>query len=342
MDTNLQDFFRVIPEAKQDWQRRVQLLRLLQLQQPLGRRLIAQILQGTERIIRDDLTVLKDAKLIETSRLGVTLSKDGIEWLQVMGPIIQQQQDLQYYEEALQQRLQVERVYVLPGDCDENPWTQKELGRKAAQILRNEVRDGDVIAVNGGTSMAMMATYLLPWNRRAVTFVPARGSLGEEIKYEASTIAVTSAQHTGSTYKVFNLPEQMSTTTIQSLLKEEYVQDWLQLLQNARLFLHGIGEATTMAERRRLPREILKRLEEGAAVGEAYGTFFTAAGDVVYETPTIGLHLQQGLKVERVIALAGGKSKGKAIQAVVCYGQKAGYSYILITDVGAAQAILST
>jgi central glycolytic genes regulator len=93
----------------------------------------------------------------------------------------------------------------------------------------------------------------------------------------------------------------------------------------------------TMAKRRRSSTEVLDKLSESNAVGEAFGYYFNEAGEVVHKVHTIGLQLEDLQNAEHVIAVAGGQSKGKAIGA---YLKQAPASTILITDEGAAKELL--
>jgi central glycolytic genes regulator len=103
------------------------------------------------------------------------------------------------------------------------------------------------------------------------------------------------------------------------------------------MVLHGIGDAITMAERRKTYSEIKRKLEEKKAVGEAFGYYFNEEGEIVHKVLTIGLQLEDLAHIPHVIAVAGGSSKAKAIKA---YLKQAPSSTILITDEGVAQRLL--
>jgi central glycolytic genes regulator len=72
-------------------------------------------------------------------------------------------------------------------------------------------------------------------------------------------------------------------------------------------------------------------------VSEAFGYYFNEAGETVHRMPTIGLQLEDVKKAEAVLSIAGGKSKAKAILSF----SKQSCQNVLITDEGAARAILS-
>jgi central glycolytic genes regulator len=102
------------------------------------------------------------------------------------------------------------------------------------------------------------------------------------------------------------------------------------------MVVHGIGDAMTMAERRRTPEEDLKKIQAGQAVGEAFGYYFNQHGEVVHKVKTIGIQLDDLKNNKCVVAVAGGSSKAKAIKAFL---QQARDS-VLITDEGAAKELV--
>lgn len=92
-----------------------------------------------------------------------------------------------------------------------------------------------------------------------------------------------------------------------------------------------------MAHRRSMAPEVIAMLNKKKAVGEAFGYFFDEKGQIVYRISRIGIQLEDLASMECVIAVAGGASKAKAI---VSYMKHAPKQTCLITDEGAAKAIL--
>lgn len=133
------------------------------------------------------------------------------------------------------------------------------------------------------------------------------------------------------------VPEQVSEETYKPLLQEPAVYNILKMVDKANCVLHSIGDARLMAERRGMSSDVLALIEKEAAVGEAFGYFFNETGKVVYKIPRIGLQLKELARVHCVLAIAGGKSKAKAIEA---YMKNAPNQTWLITDEGAANQIL--
>ena len=91
-----------------------------------------------------------------------------------------------------------------------------------------------------------------------------------------------------------------------------------------------------MARHRRLGSEVIAKLEEDGAVGEAFGQYCALDGRQVYMTNNAGLMLQDLQHIGTIIGIAGGKSKAAAILSVI----RASRQDILITDEAAAHEIL--
>ena len=140
--------------------------------------------------------------------------------------------------------------------------------------------------------MASVAEMMAPLTgKHEILFVPARGGIGEDVKNQANTICSKMAEQTGAKHRVLYVPDQVSNELYQSIIKDPEIHEVLSLIQSASMVLHGIGDAITMAERRKTSSEIIAKLKESHAVGEAFGYYFNEHGEVVYKGQTIGLQL---------------------------------------------------
>src|SRR5262249_18977149 len=150
---------------------------------------------------------------------------------------------------------------------------------------------------------------------KELLFVPARGGVGEDVHNQANTISSIMSQNTHSKHRVFYVPDQVSMEIYESLIKEPDIHEVLNLIRSASMVLHGIGDAITMAKRRKSSPDILKKLEQEKAASESFGYYFNEEGEIVHKVLTIGLQLEDLANIPNVIAVAGGASKAKAIKA---------------------------
>ena len=100
--------------------------------------------------------------------------------------------------------------------------------------------------------------------------------------------------------------------------------------------MHGIGDAMVMARRRKVDEAVTAALHEEGALAEAFGFYFDRHGQVVHRMKTAGLRLEDIQSTEVVIGIAGGRSKGEAIAAVMHFG----HDDVLVTDEAAAEEIV--
>jgi len=328
---------RIIPDVLKVMQERYRVLYQVSLLQPIGRRSLAQSLDITERVARAEVEFLKDRGLIEISAEGMKLSNEGNQVIQQLLPIIKEISKINDLEQRLQKKLAISKVFIVSGDSDENVFVKKEIGRVAGQILLQLVKDNEVVALTGGSTVSEVAK-MIPTDIQlpSVLYVPARGGIGEKHEYLANTIVSTMARKTNSSYRLLHSPDQMSNESYDSLIAESSVQDLLKVIRSSGILLLGIGDAKKMAERRNSSKEV-KLLTEKNAVGEALGNYFSKDGEIVYKIKTIGLKIEDLKSIPITIAVAGGKSKADAILSVL----KNNFKQILVTDEGAAKEILS-
>ncbi|GAF40178.1 glycolyticproteinregulator [Agrilactobacillus composti DSM 18527 = JCM 14202] len=333
IETIAPDFLEVI-------RRRYYILQHIGWMQPVGRRVLAIKLDMGERALRTETDFLRAQGLIDTSKSGMILTDSGQETLSGLENFMGQILDVHQQEQQLIELLGIDHVLIVAGDSDDQPRVLKDIGRLVNETLRLLLPDGEnIIAVMGGTTMAQVAKKLTPKLSvgRQLTFVPARGGIGEAVDIQANTVSATMAKHTGGSHRMLYVPEHVSKETYKTLLQEPSVQEVLQLIGKCNTVLHSIGEATLMAQRRGMSAEVIDMIKSEQAVAEAFGYFFNEAGEVVYKIPRIGLQIRDLDHIPYVFAIAGGHSKATAIQA---YMKNAPSQTWLITDEGAAKQIL--
>lgn len=331
----------VIPDIMYTLQNRYHILRNVFLLGPVGRRVLADRMGITERVLRTESEGLKKQGLIKTSKMGMELTEKGETVYHQLDQLMGQLLGMREKEKQLASYLEIEQCVIISGDIDDQPKLREEIGRAAMEALDFLLPEGDnIIAVMGGTTMAEVANQMNETlsRKRKLLFVPARGGLGESLNIQANSITSLMAQRTGGENRVLYVPEQVSEETYKPLLQEPGIKKTLKLVNDANCVLFGIGNAKLMAERRGMNEDVLALIKNKAAVGEAFGEFYDQSGEVVYKIPRIGMQSKNLANIASVIAVAGGKSKAKAIEA---YMKKAPGHTWLITDEGAANEILT-
>ncbi|MGX7350942.1 sugar-binding transcriptional regulator [Enterococcus canis] len=331
----------VAPDLLEVLQKRFAILRHIYWMQPIGRRALAQKMGSTERVLRTETDFLKSIGLIDASKNGMMLTEKGFTAYQNLEEVMDQMLGMQQIEKELAEHFGIAKCLVAAGDCDVQPKVLNEFGELLQNSLATVLPEGqNIIAVMGGTTMAVVAESLEPLEtaQRHNLFVPARGGIGEAVTVQANSVSAVMAAKTGGQHRALYVPEQLSDETYRTLIQEPMIQEVLELIGKANVVIHSIGRALHMAGRRKMSAEELAMLKQKKAVAESFGYFFDQEGNIVYKVPRIGLTLSNVQKVPHVFAVAGGKSKAKAIEA---YMKSAPKQTWLITDEAAANSILA-
>lgn len=329
---------QLLPDLMETLKRRYTILHQIMLSDIIGRRTLAASLDMTERVLRAETDLLKSQGLIEIESVGMRISAAGRRLLDLLELIVKSLFGLDELEEKIRATYGLDKVIVVPGDCESSPFTKRELGRAGAKALLSILRADDTVAVTGGSTLADMADQLTPplsLSYKNAWFVPARGGLGESMEIQANTIASTMAKRVGANYLLLHVPDLLSGDAYQSLALDSNIGEIVQTIRSSRIIVHGIGDAIEMTRRRKLDEATVSEIQGEGAVAESFGYYFNEEGQVVHTMLTMGLRLEDIIRTEKVIGIAGGKPKAKAIHAMLRFGQE----NILVTDEAAAVEI---
>lgn len=328
---------KLFPDLLEVMQRRYKILQYIQLMEPIGRRSLAETMEMTERVVRGEIDFLSKHSFISITAKGMHLTDSGYEILDKLSTFMNEVSDFSMLEKQLEDKLNLDKVIVIPGNSDDHDWVKQELGKACVHFLKSFLKSNQTVAVTGGTSMAAVAQMMSPFERaKNCMFVPARGGLGERVENQANTICAEMASKANGQYRMLYVPDPLSEESYQSIIEEPSVKEVLDLVQDAAVVIHGIGDAITMAKRRKASKQVLEKIIGGKAVSEAFGYYFDDEGEVVHKVRTVGIQLEDLYNSNCVIAVAGGKSKAKAITSFF----KQGKGSILITDEGAANELM--
>lgn len=329
---------KIVPELTDLLVQRYQILRQISHEYPIGRRALAAKLGLSERVLRSQVDFLKKSGLLNFSAAGMSVTDEGMDILSELADYVRKLQNISFLETSLGETLNIGQVVIIPGDSDQEEVVKREIGRAAARILIKLLADGKkhIVAVSGGTTMAAMAANITGSQPNTVV-VPARGGLGDNVELQANTIATVLAQRMGAAYRQLYVPDSVSEEILNSILREDIgVRAVVDIIKRADILVHGVGRANIMARHRRLLPEVIKKLEDDGAVGEAFGQYCALDGRQVFMTNNAGLMLQDLQHIGTIIGIAGGRSKAAAILSVI----RASRQDILITDEAAAREII--
>ena len=219
------------------------------------------------------------------------------------------------------------------------------LARLAARYLQESIAPGDTIALSRGSTVQQTIEQFTPTPRRETRVVQLVGMLRVDgAEDDDANLTRELAQKLGGDY--FNLTAPLfveNPETRRALLQESSIRNVLNLARKAEIALVGIGaldrQNSAIVRQKLLPPAQLQILKRGHVVGEICSQYFDAHGEIVsteLSERTIALELDELRDIPRVIGVAVGRHKAKAILAAL----RGKYINVLITDDETAAAVL--
>ncbi len=327
----------IAPEVLETVERRYLILRTVLYNQPIGRRALASELDIGERVVRNEINILKDQGLLNVENMGMNVTDLGKNLLHELNHIYKDFKGMLEMQKDLEKFLGIKQAIIVPGNSSENETVIKEMGRVASNIIKSQLHPKDIIGITGGNTMAYVAEEMtFSQNNNDILVIPARGGLGEEIETQANAIAAKIGKKLGASYRLLNVPDTLEAEALDIIVKNDEIRSSIDLINRINLLVFGIGRADTMASRRNLPQERIDSILNMGAVAEAFGHYFDIKGKEIWEYKTIGLSLERFKNISSVIGVAGGSEKAEAIMAVTSLRK----DIIIVTDESAAKKIL--
>lgn len=282
----------------------------------------------------------------KVQRLLGQARREGIVQIKIR-PILGTFADL---EGTLEQRFSLQEVIIVEtASYDDQPLVAREVGAGAAVYLARIVQPGDAIAISWGGSLLGMVNTLQanpPDNPLdGVKVIQGLGGLGDpNNEVHAADLTRRLAQVLGG--QAFLLPAPGVVGTIQAreaLYHDPHVFQALELARSADLAVMGIGaprpDSILVREGRIVQWPELAGLLELEAVGDINLRYFDKHGCLVpsdLDQRVIGLTLDEIRQINRVVGVAGGSAKYKAIRGAL----EGGFLKVLVTDHVTAQRLL--
>ncbi|WP_298469026.1 sugar-binding domain-containing protein [Psychrobacillus sp. FSL K6-4046] len=338
MDSFLSAQLKLMPEMSELLQKRYRILQTIQLTRGIGRRVLGEQLDLTERETRKELDALRTKGLIEVSREGAAITAEGNEVLIDLKEVVRMWSGRSQMELMLKKYLNIKDVIIVPGNVDTDTNTSMLLSQEAAKYLESILLDEYIVAVTGGSTIASISHAMTESSRwKDLLFIAARGGVGKDVRLQANTIASLFASKMNGTYRTLYIPDRLSEEAYMTMKKEPFIQEMMDLYERTNIIIHGIGDALEMAKRRNSSDEEIELLTSRGAVSESFGYYFNNHGEAVHHIRTIGVQLNQLQHIEHLLAVAGGAKKANAL---ISYFKQAPLQTVLVTDEGAANEMM--
>jgi DNA-binding transcriptional regulator LsrR (DeoR family) len=246
-------------------------------------------------------------------------------------------------EDELSGRYGLDYCEVVP-DLEAEDLPLKALGIAGAQFLKREIERGEntLIGVGHGRTLAACVEYLPRVSAEKTRFVSLLGGLTRKFSANPHDVVHRLAERTGAEAYVMPVPMFANTAEDRTvLLDQKGISEVFDLAKSADLLIAGIGTAeqeASLVATGMIEKSEMEEIRRKGGVGELLGHFFDDAGKAVATTlSNRALALaREDISNRRIVAVAGGKVKVRAIKSVL----EGRYLKGLITDERTARSLV--
>ncbi len=279
---------------------------------------------------------------IKVSRLLRTARDERIVQISIASP----QDSNADIERRLERQYGLKEALVVTCLTDDPISIVDGLGVVAASCLTRGLQGDEVIALSWGTSVLSVVNALAPMDLPDVRVVQLLGGLGElEAQTHGADLARRMAQALGAKPRLIHAPGIVKDEIVrEALVKDPQVADTLDLAGRADIALVGIGlfapGSTLLSGGNTLTTAEVEQLKSQGVVGDIALQFFNEQGlkvDHPINRRIVGTDLEKIKAIPRVVGVAGGVEKVRAIRAALL----GGLIDVLVTDDRTGEALLA-
>ncbi|MDR6266663.1 MULTISPECIES: sugar-binding transcriptional regulator [Rhodobacterales] len=222
--------------------------------------------------------------------------------------------------------------------------TLQQVGRSAANLLLESIRDGDVIAITGGKAISAVVDNLTTERSFDVTVVPLTGGVQGKYFTDVNHLATQLADRLGGKAMLVHAPLFAESSAQRDMLREVgSVREVFDLARKANVALVGVGSieptGSSYYDLNPVPDADRKMLVGMGVVGELLAYLIGADGSVAnyaLNTRLVALNPGELGACGRVIGVATGAQKTWPIRAAL----NGNYLDALVLDEETALSVL--
>lgn len=294
-----------------------------------------------QRLTQEEIAQRVKVSRSTVSRMLEEAREKGIVHIKINYPW-QRQHEL---EHRLVEHFGLHEARVLVGNKRPEEEIRQGTGALAARLIDSHVKDGQILGVSYGRSLASTVAALAPNRNIDLTVVPVIGAVGSDNpSIDGPDLVRRFAKAYSAEYRYLPVPLLVEDVrTRDALIQLPKVYEILNLAKKADIVLLGIGapapEVASEIWKGYLNQRQLLHLQSQGAAGHMCGQFYDAQGkvlDLEINQRSIGIGIQTLANIESVIAVATGKAKAEAILGAL----RGRYLSMLVTDDTTATAVL--
>ena len=249
-------------------------------------------------------------------------------------------------EESIERRFGLDQVVIGEATSDSEEAVLAAIGSAAAQFLESIIKSGEVIGLSSwSTSLLSTVDQMHPIRKvESCLVVQVLGGIGSpSAEQHANHLAVRLARLVHGDARFLPVPGIVgSANAAKVLLRDPNVSKTVALFERVTLALVGIGSlepsALVASSGNVFSKPELESIQKRGAVGDICLRFYDAKGQAIRSTldeRVIGMTLEDLARVERSVAICGGKRKFAAILGAV----RGKWINTLITDQHTAERL---
>src|SRR3712207_5917342 len=280
---------KIIPQAIELMEKRYAVLRQISISQPIGRRMLANVLNLSERTTRTEVDFLKSQNMIDIAVSGMTITDEGRKVLEGLELVMGEIMGISDMEIKLRGMLGIKHVAISKNVNGDDIVITKGVAELAAKHLISLLDSDDIVAISGGSTMRELAMSIKDeYSFEGVTVLPTRGSVGSDIDIQANSVAAVLAKKLKAKVEFLYVPDELEGQAKEAIMSIPDLMTTSKHLKMADKMIFSFGCADLMARRRGTSEETIKALLDKGAIGEAFGHYFDKDGNIVMKLNKIG------------------------------------------------------
>ena len=228
-------------------------------------------------------------------------------------------------ELELARKSRLQSCLVVPTVTDNSETTLDMVGREAASVLLDNLKDGDTICITGGKGVSAVVEGLNPDREYDVEVIPATGCVQGKHYTDVNYVATQMAEKLGGRAWQIHAPLFAETTEQKDMLTDmRPVREILDRARNATIAIVGIGSIlsadSSYYDLHPATTEDRREIRRAGAVGELLAHLLDKNGKVCsYELNSrlVALSPETFAGIPMTIGVASGESKVEPISAML-------------------------
>lgn len=247
-------------------------------------------------------------------------------------------------ERQISKRWNLKKCLVVPAVTGSTQATLNEVGKGAATLLQDAIRDGDTIAISGGKTLSVMIENMSVGSEYDVAVVPMTGGVQGQHYTDVNHIATELADKLSGRARLIHAPLHADSENERDLVMSvKSVREVMNQARNADVAVVGIGAVvgadSTYYIAHPVSEDERQRLYQSGVRSEFLGHLIQQDGSLsgnTYNSRLVALPPQELAHIPVTIAIASGVEKVEPVAAAL----NGGYFNSLVTDEHTATALL--